>query len=262
VTATLRITDGPAQGKTLELDGEIVIGRENADLTIADPELSRRHAAVRPDGEAVEIEDLGSLNGTFVDGKRIEGPARLESEATIKMGTSLIAVEFPPPPSDATVARPIVDEPTPAPDMTAPRRIQAVPEPDVTAPRQIREQPPEQQPPEPQPPEPPPEPDVTAPRQIREQPPEQPPPEPDVTAPRQIREQPPEPDVTAPRQIREQPPEPDVTAPRQIREQPPAQPDVTAPRQVAQKAGPQPALIAAGVIIAVLIAIIIVLLLS
>ena len=241
VTATLRITDGPAQGKTLELDGEIVIGRENADLTIADPELSRRHAAVRPDGDAVEIEDLGSLNGTFVDGKRIEGSARLEADATVKMGTSLIAIEFPPTPSDATVARPIVDEPTPPPDVTAPRRIQAVPEPDVTAPRQAREQPPAEPPPPP-----------------GQAPPEQPPPEPDVTAPRQIREQPPaDPDVTAPRQIREQPPaDPDVTAPRQVARPPEPEPPPAA------RSGPQPAIIAMAAIILVLLAVIVVLLLS
>jgi FHA domain len=224
VRPTLRITDGPAIGRRLELDGEVVIGRENADLTIADPELSRRHVALRPVEDGVEVEDLGSLNGTFVDGERIAAPTRVEADATIKAGTSLITVEFPPPPPDATVARPVVDEPEAAPDVTAPRRIQAVPEPDVTAPRQIREQPPE----------------------------------PDVTAPRQIREQPPEPDVTAPRQIREQPPEPDVTAPRHVARAP----EPAAAEPAAAKAGPQPALIAAGVIIAVLIAIIVILLLS
>ena len=227
--AMLRITDGPALGRKLELDEEIVIGRENADLTIADPELSRRHAAFRPSGDAVEVEDLGSLNGTFIEGERIEGSTRLEANATIKLGTTLVAVEFPVATPDVTVARPIIDEPAPF----------------VTAPRRIATEPPPAEPPPAEPPEEP-RPDVTAPRAIPEEPArnattshdvsgmgEAPPPAPDVTAPRQIpRDPPPAPDVTAPRQIpRDPPPAPDVTAPRQIARPAAPAPDVTAPRR-------------------------------
>jgi ABC transport system ATP-binding/permease protein len=51
----------------------ILIGRlENCDLTLDDPEVSRRHAMVRQVGEAYVIEDLGSSNGTFVNDEPIK----------------------------------------------------------------------------------------------------------------------------------------------------------------------------------------------
>ena len=40
----LTVTSGPGAGRSLELEAEVVVGRENADLTISDPEISRRHA--------------------------------------------------------------------------------------------------------------------------------------------------------------------------------------------------------------------------
>ena len=71
--ASLRITNGPRSGETVAVVDELVIGRENADLVLEDTEISRRHAVVRWRALALEIEDLGSSNGTFVDG---ESPLR------------------------------------------------------------------------------------------------------------------------------------------------------------------------------------------
>src|SRR3981081_493023 len=73
----LRIVSGPAAGQFVELDGELVIGRESGGLDIGDPQLSRRHAAVRLRGDTVVVEDLGSRNGTYVNGARINRPTRL-----------------------------------------------------------------------------------------------------------------------------------------------------------------------------------------
>ena len=101
---TLTVTSGPAAGQVLDVTGEVVIGRGNVDLVIEDPELSRRHAAVRPvDGGGVSIEDLGSRNGTFVDGKRISGSVVLGESGIVRMGTSEIRVEVASP--DATRVR-------------------------------------------------------------------------------------------------------------------------------------------------------------
>ncbi|MGI8631097.1 MAG: FHA domain-containing protein [Solirubrobacterales bacterium] len=92
--STLRVTSGPAAGTALVVQEEIVIGRENVDLTIADGELSRRHAVVRPEGQGVVVEDLGSMNGTFVDGWRITEPVTLSGTATIRVGKSEISLEL------------------------------------------------------------------------------------------------------------------------------------------------------------------------
>jgi EmrB/QacA subfamily drug resistance transporter len=73
---------------------EVVIGREGADLTILDPELSRRHAAVRPVPDGVEIEDLGSTNGTWVNGERIAERVTLTTSGKLQLGTTEIQVEL------------------------------------------------------------------------------------------------------------------------------------------------------------------------
>ena len=89
---------GQGAQRAFTVDRELVIGRENADVTIDDPELSRRHTAVRPaDGGGIEIRDLGSTNGTFVNGKRIEAEVVLRISGTMRIGTTEMAVEVPPP---------------------------------------------------------------------------------------------------------------------------------------------------------------------
>ena len=89
----LVIATGPLAGERIHLDGEVTIGREGTDVVIDDDELSRRHAALRPATGGIEHEDLGSLNGTFVDGQRIEAPIVLGSGARIKIGATILHVE-------------------------------------------------------------------------------------------------------------------------------------------------------------------------
>ena len=91
---TLKVTSGPAAGQSVDIEGEVVIGREGADLTIEDPELSRRHVALRPAERGVVVEDLGSLNGTFVNGERISGEVTLTADGSIRAGTTELAVEL------------------------------------------------------------------------------------------------------------------------------------------------------------------------
>jgi hypothetical protein len=111
--ATLRIVSGPAAGRTLELEGEVVIGREGDGLAIPDKEISRRHTAVRQTERGVEIEDLGSRNGTFVDGRRITEPVTLTIGGTIEVGSSQIRVEVP-----ATAATRVTGAPVATPATT------------------------------------------------------------------------------------------------------------------------------------------------
>jgi pSer/pThr/pTyr-binding forkhead associated (FHA) protein len=93
MTAVLVFTEGPLTGQRLEPESELVIGREGAAVTIVDSELSRRHAAVRPVEGGIEIEDLGSLNGTFVNGRRIDSPTRLAGGDSVKLGQSVLELE-------------------------------------------------------------------------------------------------------------------------------------------------------------------------
>src|SRR5918994_3479007 len=91
---TVLVTSGPLTGRLFALDRELLIGREGADLAIEDPEVSRRHAALRPVGDGVEVEDLGSTNGTFVDGRRIDRSTILDSDSTVSVGSSELSIEL------------------------------------------------------------------------------------------------------------------------------------------------------------------------
>jgi len=81
--------------------GENVIGREwEAAVRIEAPSMSRRHARIVIDGKRATIEDLGSKNGTSVDGRRLRGPRELSDGDQILFGS--VAAKFrllPSPPS-------------------------------------------------------------------------------------------------------------------------------------------------------------------
>src|SRR5919202_1019632 len=74
---TIVVKTGSLAGKRIEVTSDVVLGRENADVVLPDEETSRRHAVIRPDNGKAVIEDLGSTNGTFVNGARIEGDTEL-----------------------------------------------------------------------------------------------------------------------------------------------------------------------------------------
>jgi pSer/pThr/pTyr-binding forkhead associated (FHA) protein len=73
----------------------VVVGRgTEADLRINDPGVSRRHAELRLEGNgALVVEDLGSTNGTLVDGERVEH-RRLEDGATVRVGHTDLVVRI------------------------------------------------------------------------------------------------------------------------------------------------------------------------
>jgi pSer/pThr/pTyr-binding forkhead associated (FHA) protein len=91
--ARLRAISGPLAGQTIEVENELVIGRQDTDVTIDDLELSRRHVVVRRHANRLQVEDLGSSNGTFVDGNRIEEPTLLGGGAEIRIGATVLVVE-------------------------------------------------------------------------------------------------------------------------------------------------------------------------
>src|SRR5947209_8173792 len=92
----LRVTEGQARGSSLSVDPDLLIGRaavEREGRLGDDPEISRRHAYVSRDPEGrLTIEDLGSANGTFVNGERMSAPRTLEPGDTVRIGRTVLQV--------------------------------------------------------------------------------------------------------------------------------------------------------------------------
>ena len=87
------VTGGPEAGRRVDLGVEMAIGREDGDLVLEDPEVSRRHAVLRRSGESVVVEDLDSTNGTFVNEERIQGPITLSAGDKVRVGRTTLEIE-------------------------------------------------------------------------------------------------------------------------------------------------------------------------
>jgi hypothetical protein len=71
------------------------IGRSRqCDVVLSDPNISRQHAEIRPRGGAWVLNDLGSTNGSLLNGRRIEGPEVVKPGDEIEIGTSAIRFEL------------------------------------------------------------------------------------------------------------------------------------------------------------------------
>ena len=69
---------------------EIIIGRDaSADLTLSFPGVSRRHARLMREGEVYTLEDLGSSNGTYLNGERLIKRSPLKSGDQIRLGAAI-----------------------------------------------------------------------------------------------------------------------------------------------------------------------------
>jgi hypothetical protein len=79
--------DGPNAGKRIFLEqADLIIGRdETCDLVVAERQVSRQHARIRHEGGRHLLEDLGSKNGTFVNGQELEGPYALQDGDEIQI---------------------------------------------------------------------------------------------------------------------------------------------------------------------------------
>lgn len=88
----LQVTMGPAEGRPIPTGHELVIGREGEDAgqIETDPELSRRHARIfRDRNDQVQIEDLDSANGVYVNGVRVHDQTLAIGDVVQLGGTSL-----------------------------------------------------------------------------------------------------------------------------------------------------------------------------
>ena len=76
-------------------EGPVLIGRQaGATLKIGNASVSRRHAMIERDGDRFIIADLGSRNGTFVNGQRVTGDTLLREGDVIGFGANGPALEF------------------------------------------------------------------------------------------------------------------------------------------------------------------------
>lgn len=91
--ATLVVTSGPMTGQRIAVSGPIEIGREGSGLAMGyDAQASRKHASVSPGPSGVQLTDLGSTNGTYVNGQRVPS-AVLRSGDTVTIGSTSFRVE-------------------------------------------------------------------------------------------------------------------------------------------------------------------------
>jgi pSer/pThr/pTyr-binding forkhead associated (FHA) protein len=90
----LIVRSGDAQGKTENVTGDLLIGSdETCDLVIPDEKVSRRHAYLKIHDEGgFTLQDLGSANGTWVDGMRISGVVTLKGTEELKFGDTLVGL--------------------------------------------------------------------------------------------------------------------------------------------------------------------------
>ncbi|HVG24213.1 MAG TPA: FHA domain-containing protein, partial [Thermoanaerobaculia bacterium] len=85
------------------LDAESIIGRApDCAITITDASISSRHARVVRSGEGFTIEDLGSRNGTFVNGEKVDKPRLLGDGDVVRVGKVIMTFNV----AQETVAEP------------------------------------------------------------------------------------------------------------------------------------------------------------
>ncbi len=111
---------GPTVGKVYPLEApEISIGRESTNIiAINDVEVSRKHARMELQGASYLIQDLGSTNGTFVNGQRVTGMQILNPGDSVSFGEGIILSyesAFDPNATMLSAAKPPRPAPTPEP---------------------------------------------------------------------------------------------------------------------------------------------------
>ncbi len=92
----LEVISGNAAGETILVEDELVIGRhaEGSGRLSEDEEISRQHARISREATGeYAIEDLGSSNGTFVNGLRIQSPRLLALGDSIETGATTLVVK-------------------------------------------------------------------------------------------------------------------------------------------------------------------------
>lgn len=88
---SLAVIDGPDAGNVFRIERpRVTVGRTGADLVLNDTEASRQHAAVEIHDTTYMLVDLGSTNGTLVNGEKITEPFELLNQSEFVVGVSTV----------------------------------------------------------------------------------------------------------------------------------------------------------------------------
>ncbi len=80
---------GHEPGTVIDIRGGVTLGRsEHAEVRVDDPFSSSAHARIFPRGNFMQVEDLGSTNGTYLNGRQLRGAERLKVADVIRIGDS------------------------------------------------------------------------------------------------------------------------------------------------------------------------------
>ena len=93
---TLSVVQGPRelQGVSVPITAPVIIGRSpGADIVIGDDFVSASHARISPSGDGAVLEDLGSTNGTVLNGQPVRAPHTLHAGDAIDIGTVRLKVD-------------------------------------------------------------------------------------------------------------------------------------------------------------------------
>jgi len=125
----LRGVSGAYFGKIIPVRGKLVIGRgSECDLILDEPEMSRRHAVIENFGDGIYLRDLGSANGTFVNGVQVRD-AVLHPDDQIAFDRNRFLLEAPGMPARGETATAEAED---APNIT--QTMQAIRSPEVPRP--------------------------------------------------------------------------------------------------------------------------------
>lgn len=108
-------SDGERRSFSLTHDVTVVGRREDCDLRIPLGDVSRKHCRIIKEGDTLRVEDMGSSNGTFVNGRRIQ-EAVLSPGDNLQIGPVTFIVQIDGVPADENIQPPMADVDTTVPN--------------------------------------------------------------------------------------------------------------------------------------------------
>ena len=94
VTASLSVIEGPDKGTVRKIGkARVTLGRQGADISLNDPEISRHHCLLEVKDTYMNLKDMDSTNGTFFDEERVRA-AMLQDGSEFRIGSSVIRVNL------------------------------------------------------------------------------------------------------------------------------------------------------------------------